>query len=89
MNRSHRQISHLKEIAHEPYSTVNFQTHVRNKSVENKNFDHLLEKARELYRGHQVTAAIQYLERGLYYDGEGAEINFMLGVCHLSLEHCQ
>lgn len=58
MSRSHRQISHPKEIPREPNSTLNVQAHARNKSLETRNFDHLVEKGRELYHTNQLAAAI-------------------------------
>ena len=58
MSKCSRQIAQAKEIATAVNSTASMPAHKRNKSVENRNFEALLDRSRQLYMKNQMPNAI-------------------------------
>ena len=85
MSKSSRQIAQAKETANAVNSTASMPAHKRNKSIENRNFGALLDRSRQLYMKNQMPNAIQCIHRALYFDADHLELNFMLGMAHLTL----
>ncbi len=85
MSKSSRQIAQAKETPNAINSAASIPTHTRNKSIENRNFNAIMDRCRQLYMKNQMTNAIECIQRALYYDSDHLELNFMLGIAHLTL----